>query len=521
MPPVAFAKISAAPIRFDKKLGRAVGWACFSKKAGEEYVDLHGDHFPDDELFKAVDALMKLPVEKRELNVEHAGAARGTIVTAFALGEDIAKSLTCDTGGNYGVLASVEPDAALLKSIEAGELLCWSIEGLAHDVETITKSAGADIAATKHKRTMRKVELTKLALVKAGAHEGAGVTLLKSAEPPAGAMADVMSGTGGHAILRSLLLQVPAPVAKRTPAMTSPHDGHQHLIGDVEERDGFTSWETASNDPYGHSHPWVRTDTGITIGEANGHSHTLETSTMPTEIEKAQADVTAARTEIAKRDTRITTLAAALLVACSLPPEQAAYAKRLPESEREGFLAKSVDERTKLATPIHKSERTARVFYAGEESLAEMAKDNDAMHAKVEKAEAATATATFEKRVATELPHLRGTVAERAAVLKAVEGIPDEAQRKVALEMLKSADAAMAPLFKAQGHGGGHLPAAGDGAPGTGGELGQIALQIQKDLGGEAKCSFAKAYDMALDTPRGRVLYAEDDAANRQSGPGN
>lgn len=508
MPPVSFASTSPVALTFDKKSRRCVGFGCFSMKDGVEYVDLHGDHFSDDELFKAVGGLMKQPFDTREINVEHLGAAQGSIVTAFALTEDIAKAMTppIDTGGNYGVLVDFEPSADLLKRIEAGEMLCLSMEGKAHDVEVVKSAEGADIAATKRKRNMRGVELTKWAVCKAGAHEGAGIAIVK-----AGPQADVIealkkSGVRAFAEIhvgktlagakkklkaaiarherhmdgteatdddsqqklmdemRDALAELgdesgmsmdKARVAKRAPAMTSAHDGHQHLIGDVDEKDGFTSWETAASDKYGHSHPWVRIDNRIVIGEANGHSHEIEETTMPTDIEKAQADITALKADLAKSNARVSTLGTALAIACSLPPEQLAYVSRLDAAGQESFLAKSATERAELAKPVYVSKSTGDAFYASDDRrLVEMAKAADAGAVELAKAREAAEVATFEKRAAAELPSLRGTVAEKAALLKAVEGIADEAVRKVALEMLKSADHATASVLKPVGFAG-------------------------------------------------------------------
>lgn len=490
--PVAFAKTSDSLVRFDKKLGLCFGWLCFSKKGGEDYIDAHGDHFPDDELLKAVDALMAKPAAEREINVEHAGEGRGSIATAQALTEDVAKALGIDTGGNYGVIGSFRPDAELLKSIEAGDRLCLSIEGRAYDVETVAKSAeGVDIAAAKHKRTMRRVELTKLAVVKAGAHAGAEVALIKSA----------------------------ASLLKRTPALTSAYEGHQHLIADLDEKDGYTSWETAAGDQYGHSHPWVRGEDGssIHIGEANGHSHTLDTETpMPnTDLEKAQADLTTARAALAKSEARIGTLGALLLAACALPPEQAAYAKRLGPADAEAFLAKGAAERAELAKPVFVARSTGDAYYASDDPrLVEMAKSHDATHVELAKAREQAEAITFAKRADEEIPHLRGTAAERGAILKAVDAIPDEAVRKVALESLKGASQTMSELFKSVGHGGGGAPV----SSGPESELDALAREIQKAAGGEGKCSFAKAYDDALATPRGQALYQQLEAAKRPRG---
>jgi hypothetical protein len=451
MPPIAFSKRSESAIRFDKELGRCFGWACFSKKNGEPYIDLHGDHFPDDELLKAVDGLMKLPIEKREINVEHAGAARGTIVSAFALTEDIAKAVTppIETGGTYGVLVSFEPDADLLKSIQAGEMICLSIEGKAYDVQEVAKSAAAEVAATAHKRTMRRVELTKLAVVKAGAHEGAQVAILKSAAPTDAVVSFARTAPA---------VALAVPVEKRQHAATSAEYGHQHVVYDVDDPDakvGGTSWESMDGGCHGHSHSWVRNADGtITLLMAEGHTHTLATesdvmNTAATDLAKAQNDITNLKDGFAKRESFLKTILAAAVL---MTPAEAAFAKRLTPDQLEGFLGKSSEERAKLATPIHKSERTGRVYYAGQEDLVAEVKDADAMHEKVEKAERERDVATFEKRADAEIPSLKGTTAQRAKLLKAIAGIADEADRTAITEALVGASQAQATLLKRVGH---------------------------------------------------------------------
>ena len=442
--PIAFTCASPEPIRFDKKLGRCVGWACYSKKDGEKYVDLHGDHFPDDELFAAVDALNHLPIEKREINVEHAGPGRGSIVSSFALTEDFATTANppIDTGGTYGVLVSFKPDAALLKSIEDGVAFCLSIEGMAYDVETIAKSAGADIAATAHKRTMRKVQLTKLAVVQAGAHEGAAVTLVKSAADPIA------------------IWKAAAAIAKRTPALTTVEDGHQHLIGDTDEQDGYTSWDSAMSTPYGgHSHAWIKNPDGsIAIAVAAGHTHALagpepvekKDPTMPTELEKSQADT------IAKRDSRITALTAVLVACAAMPAEQAAYvrAQKMDADAIEAFLGKSADERTKLATPLYKSERLNRTYYAGSEELAEMAKDADAQFAKAAGKDAEATAAGFAKTAAKIACNFLGGQDAGIAIVRATAALP-EAERKLAEDAIAAANQTLGTFLRTSGSSGG------------------------------------------------------------------
>jgi hypothetical protein len=63
--------------------------------------------------------------------------------------------------------------------------------------------------------------------------------------------------------------------------LTSSVNGHQHLV-DCHGWDGFprssgeTSYAVTEGADQGHSHPWVKDATGaITIGESDGHTHTL------------------------------------------------------------------------------------------------------------------------------------------------------------------------------------------------------------------------------------------------------
>lgn len=486
MPPEAFKKQSPA-FAFDKAEGLLIGWLCFSDKDGAPYVDLHGDHFPADELFKAADELMAKPAAERMLNVEHAGGGVGEIRTVYAVTPEIAKAHGWDTGGTYGLVGSVKPDAALMKTIADGDLACFSIEGKAHDVEVV-KGAGADVAATAHKRTMRKVSITKLALVKAGAHEGAGVALIKTA---------------------TVALRVARAFAKATPALTDEVAGHQHLIHDIDESSGYTASEQMGGYPDNgwHSHAWVRGDGGsITIATANGHSHVLATSTAITESAPMPTDVEKTLTaDLAKSNARISTM-------LELPPEQLTFAKRLQGAALTAFLDAPAAERTARATPIHKSERTGRVYYAGQEDLVTEVKDADAQFTELAKARDAAEVVRFEKAATDTIPHLKGTLAERAAIMKAVAGIADEAVRKATLETLKGADAAMAMLCKAPGVGNVGDPVVKSAQ----GELDAIATDlVQKN----PAWSFAKASDAALETPRGRQLYAAIEAAKRNPAP--
>lgn len=478
--PHEFRKVSPIACALDAELGVCVGWAAFSKKDGIDYVDAHGDHFPDAELFAAVDVLNRVPVEKRAINVEHEGPDRGVIVSAFALTEDFCKASVpkIDTGGTYGVLVTFKPDADLLKSIKAGEAVCLSIEGKAHDVETIAKSSSASIAATAHKRTMRKVELTALAVVKAGAHEGAAVAIVK------GAPADPVT------IWRA------AQVAKRAPVLTSAVAGHQHLIADAEESDGWTSYETVPGAEYGHSHPFTRAPDGsITVGMSDGHAHEV-----PTAGEADMAD------DLTKSLTADLAKARALTSAVlALPAAELAYAKRLTETELAAYVAKSAEERAKIAAPVFVA-KSGEAFYATDDArLVNMAKAHDAQAVELAKAKEAAAVAEFAKTGADRFGHLIGGAPVHTAIAKAMASLTGD-ERKAAEDSIAAASGSIAKLLKPIGNGGGESDGAGAEA-----QLNAMANEIAKTKG----VPFFKAYSDALETPAGAALYARAEAERR------
>lgn len=443
MPPVAFTKRSA-PLTFDKSLGLCFGWFCFSKRDGQPYIDAHGDHIPDDELIPAVDGLMAMAASDRLIDVEHVGGGRGVIATAQALTEDVAKSMNIDTGGTYGVIGSFRPDGALLKSIQSGDMFCLSIFGAAGDVETIAKSAGeTEIAATAHKRTLRKVSLTRLAVCKLGAHDGAAVALIKSASDAA----------------RQL---VAAQVAKRQHALTDIIEGHQHVVYDVDDPDmkvGSTSYETTSSSGYGHSHSWIRNPDGsISIVVGSGHAHALATTAtdlekndMPTDLEKSQAaELLTVRADLAKSNTRCSALSAALFAAVLMPPDQAAFAKSLSGDALEAYIAKPSTERATIAAPVHKSADGTLYFAGDDPRMVQLAKAHDAQGAELAKSRESGEQTEIAKSAAA-VP----CIADAALIVKAIRGhkLTADEQTK-AMAQLATSNASIAMVTKSVGHGG-------------------------------------------------------------------
>lgn len=85
-------------------------------------------------------------------------------------------------------------------------------------------------------------------------------------------------------------------------------------------------------------------------------------------------------------------------------------------------------------------------------------KSLESQAARISKMEADAQEEALRKRAATEFPNLSGTDATRAALLKSVDGIEDEATRDAVMETLKGADEMARNAFAEIGKGGDGLP---------------------------------------------------------------
>ena len=569
MPTVAIAK--SAPAHLVKgKLGVYFAWGAFSKHNNAAFTDSHGDQIPDDEMIAGALSLAK----SAQLGHEHDGTITGSVPLVMPLTEDVQAAFSL-TGPHAGLGVGFTPTAEVAKSldaaIEAGEPWQMSIEGeaLAELVKaTVAKSADAvGLEKAEHRRTLRKLRIDKIDLVRAAAHGvGTSVVLAKRAggvivktsfavgdsvtvkagsehDPAHAGMVWTVAEIDGTAIAlkhgdmvhrwyiaselehadaaaaaadmeKAMKMKCAAcgasmtgdmaacpkcgstkkPIAKRAPALTDPTNGHQHAIYDVEESDGGTSYEVAPGSEYGHSHPWVRLADGtISIGETAGHTHTVTTSENATMADDVNKSLLAAQADIAKARKLVDDVLA-------LPADQLAYAKRLDGAGLAVFVAKRAAERAALAKPVHVA-KSGEVFYATDDArLVSMAKANDAMADQLEVAKAAAVTAEIAKSV-TAVPHVK----DAALLVKAAYLLP-EAERAQALAALATVDASIGTITRPIGKG--SEPAAVKDAEG---QLEELAKGIAKDKG----VSFAKAFDLALETPDGAALYARAEAAKR------
>lgn len=111
--------------KVDTRLGLVFGFAIVCKVDGEPYVDLQGDHIPEDAMLKASKDFMRNSRVAKEM---HTGEQTGDIVFAFPLTEDIAKALDIATP-RTGLLLGMAPGAEALGKFADGTYTGFSIGG--------------------------------------------------------------------------------------------------------------------------------------------------------------------------------------------------------------------------------------------------------------------------------------------------------------------------------------------------------------------------------------------------------
>lgn len=196
----------------------------------------------------------------------------------------------------------------------------------------------------------------------------------------------------------------------------------------------------------------------------------------------------------------------------ALSADQRAFHDAMNPGDRPSFLAKSSAERGETiakalaADPVvyDVGGRQVRKSQDPTGLLVETLKRADGAEALVKAQAAETAQMRLEKRADEELPNLPGTVQVRAALLKAVDALPEEVRKGVA-DALKAGNDAMAAAFAKRGvdH---STPAAG--TPGA-----EMRALVQKRADAE-KVSYEVALQKCLvDDERVRDLWDDHTAA--------
>jgi hypothetical protein len=189
----------------------------------------------------------------------------------------------------------------------------------------------------------------------------------------------------------------------------------------------------------------------------------------------------------------------------SMSADEQDYCKAMTDDEKDAFMKKPPADRASAmkkardddevlegpaGTSIRKSEVGAGVFAI----LKAQATENAALRASFEKSEAERRTATFAKRAIEEFPHLAGSVADRALVLKHLD-TADAATKTAAEAILKAAEGSAKLAFTKLGHNDGSQ--AEDGTP-DGAEAKLRKLAEDKAAASGGKLTFAKAYDEVI-----------------------
>lgn len=297
----------------------------------------------------------------------------------------------------------------------------------------------------KAKRIMRTFKLKEISMVDKPAQEGAVVVMIKR-EP-------------------STPHEHPNAVTKDgyvfTPMMTTAEEGHQHIVCVPDDQSsGYTDAACKSEDNpngYYHSHPWIKADGVIAIGEADGHSHQM----------MAAADVAAAATTTTEEDMTTTTKAA-----------------EVQKSEVDDAVVY-----TAMDGSIYRKSDDSR--------LVAMAKSNDDLAKRAADAEAKFRKADLVKRASELMPHLPGTDDAKGVLLGAIEQIADADMQKAAIAAVKAGSDALASAFKR----------AGSNDAETNGTTRQVFESELKKFAVEKGMSTLQATPLFIKTSHGEGLY--------------
>ncbi len=321
-------------------------------------------------------------------------------------------------------------------------------------------------------------------------------------------------------------------VAKQA-ALTGVQEGHSHSLmlerGDGEVTSGVTSWEVSEGEVEGHSHPWIRTESGeIVIGTSDGHDHVIET------IGKKQADAGAPDSADASDTTSGETAdtignvqkEASMSDKNEETVDNEAVAKQLEDLQKRAERAEAVAQLNDAQTSIFTSldvekqdeflaltpeQRNAEVAKAAEanavvytdssgieyrknddQRLVQLAKRADEERTLRVEAEKRQVESDLAKR-ATEFEHIPGNV---IAILKGIDTL-EGVEKEEALTALKAQDASLGEAFKRRGT---------SEVPETSNALEAITKRIASE---NPELTPEQAMAKALETPEGEKAYAE------------
>jgi hypothetical protein len=115
--------------KVDDDLGLVFGWAIVCKQNGELFIDSQNDHIPEDSMLKAAADFMKNSRAAVDMHDPANATLDGSILFAFPLTAEIAKSfgIVC---GTSGLMIAMQPENdEVLTKFKTGEYTGFSIGG--------------------------------------------------------------------------------------------------------------------------------------------------------------------------------------------------------------------------------------------------------------------------------------------------------------------------------------------------------------------------------------------------------
>ncbi len=311
--------------------------------------------------------------------------------------------------------------------------------------------------------------------------------------------------------------------------MTGSIDGHSHLVF-MRARAGETTWQTSGGSESGHDHPWMLTAAGdgtmtIEIGDSEGHSHVVDQTALNAAFAAAALKLDDTPEDpMPKTDPKTTTKSAEEIAQLetnlelahlygSLNDAERSHFETLGTTEKTAFVMNSPEERVakiKKATPADPTQvykdRDGHVFTDKDDPrLVAAAKRADDAVTGLAKAQSDLEQERLEKRAAETFKHLPGSAKSRAALLKSVEAIEDEAERTEALAALAAGDEAIAAGFDELGTAGGTDVGTGSEGDSPTAKLNKMAAKYATDN----EVTEAVAFSKVLETADGKRLYRE------------
>ena len=204
----------------------------------------------------------------------------------------------------------------------------------------------------------------------------------------------------------------------------------------------------------------------------------------------------------------------------AMSPEIRKYYNELSDTDKGLFLAKSATvqeaevQNAQLANAvIYKDAKGIEYRKSDDPRLVQMAKDADEQRAMLKKLEDQNADLALQKQL-DEFKHLPGDEVSRRALLKSVNSIENEEERKAALATLKSHDANLSAFFQVTGttaNGEGQEPTATPFVKSGSTKLDEL---VKKHMEANPGMPVEKAFDEVLQTPEGDVAYREVEYAS-------